>query len=168
MKKLLCVAMLACVTMGVQAQADISEVVKQATNAGIKKCLHVVKSLSDVTINNRPHGARCKWASGNPDAGIFSCEVEAWSPTEDKYSMYASLTVAPTLDGKCVGDYTVVNQYIDDCRTVRQRSPKMDLEKKTKNLIYLKQTTGNVSNYLMEQAGHCVLVKHEMVIHESK
>ena len=169
MKKMLLGVLMAVVGTGVQAQDDASEIVKQATKAGVKKCLLVVKSVSDAVLNNRPHLARCEWSTANSDTGIFSCEVEMWSsnPTDAKYSSYASLSVTPTLSGKCAADYTTISQYIDNCKAVRKLSS-LDLETKGKNLIQLRRTGGNVSNYLMEQAGHCTLIKHEMFIDESK
>jgi len=102
--------------------------------------------------------------------GIFSCEVEAWSSNaaEAKYSTYASVAVTPTADGKCAADYTTINQYVENCQTVRQRSVTLDVETKKQNLIRLRRTGGNVSNYSMEQSGRCTLVKHEMFIDESK
>ncbi len=133
---------------------------EQAKEAGVKKCLPAIKSISDFIIENGNHGAHSFWSSQKPDDQLFTSTVER-NFSDGK--LLTSISVAPVKTGECAIVYEQVGFYPKSCVAVSKEtfSKYQYKGELNKEVVILQSTSATV--YLMPVEGGCVTMKKEII-----
>ena len=133
---------------------------EDAKNAGIKKCLPTIKSITNHLVQNEAHGAYNRWSKHNPDKQQFVTAIER---NFHDGTVLANVVVSPVISGDCAVEYDQVFFMEKSCMAVRSEIfPNMAYKKElNKEVTVLNDTDLTAVAFLMQVKSGCVIVKNE-------
>lgn len=147
-------------TMGYATGQDL--IVEQAKEAGIKRCLDLVSDMARAVAGDNPVGISQQWEKGAADKSGWAAAVEVTFGLNSE--IFATMSVTPTLDGRCRGEYTKVINVTDSCdRAISTLVGAKVLGPLNTNITNVRK--GNVDDYFMKgDSNNCTMIRHESVL----
>lgn len=134
---------------------------KQATAQGVSQCKAMVGLLSKHLAGENPHGAVSTWNSKDANGRMFNSQLV--TQFTDGRS-FASVTAAPTANGKCDGSYTSVFYSEKSCTLLRETTFKdWEFYSETAGLIVLVNAEKSVNKVLLPGGSGCISINTELV-----
>lgn len=133
----------------------------QAKEQGFNTCRDMVELLSKHLVASNEHAAVSSWNTKDTDGRMFNSQVV--TRYSDGHS-FATISVAPTADGKCDGTYTSAFYSAKSCTVVRETAFKeWDFFSESAGLVVLINKDKTVNKVLLPAGQGCVALNTEIV-----
>lgn len=143
--------------------AHANLVLEHAQSAGVKRCLPIVRQLSEFLIEDKKdaHGAHSQWGRVGADGKLFTSVIERNDPN---YTVVASMSVAPLPGGACTAVYEQIYNIPLPCA----QAASLLTNHKNRGVInrdvslYEHLSSDTVMIYMMQASNGCLVVKKEV------
>lgn len=135
----------------------------QAKEAGVVKCLPMIRKVAQFLHEEKNHGAHSTWARSAPDKQMFTSTIER---TYSDGAEIASIFAAPAVDGGCAVAYERVSVFEKSCLAL-SRDTFADFEyggTVNKFVTVLTKKGGGGSAYLMSADTGCIAIRKETML----
>ncbi|WP_127477151.1 hypothetical protein [Sulfurivermis fontis] len=157
MRKLGCAVAMCVIATTVSAE---NVVVKQAREAGVKRCMPAIEKIANFLIGDGNAGVHSVWNSDNPDKQAFSAVIER---NYSDGAIVTNLNVTPVPTGQCYVEYEKIIQFNKSCLAAAQEFKGAEYKGEVNKEVGALNHNG-VHVYLIPSGTNCIVVRKEIIM----